>query len=191
VNSTKPIGFTKNRRFENIHIFNQWLKLFKIINELLTFLAVFDLQFRMIAQYGKNIKMNMMGERGFMTADPKMIEAIMSSQQTIQKNNLYGLLVNWLGDGLLISKGKKWFRRRKIITPAFHFKILEDFVEVFDQQSAVMVQQLYDRADGKTVINMFPVACLCAMDIIAETAMGVKIDAQLQPQFSYVQSVTT
>jgi len=35
------------------------------------------------------------------------------------------------------------------------------------------------------------VACLCAMDIIAETAMGVKIDAQLQPQFSYVQSVTT
>ncbi|XP_043949541.1 probable cytochrome P450 4d14 isoform X1 [Drosophila biarmipes] len=153
--------------------------------------TVFDLQFRLIAQYGKNVKINMMGERGFMTADPKMIEAIMSSQQTIQKNNLYGLLVNWLGDGLLLSKGKKWFRRRKIITPAFHFKILEDFVEVFDQQSAVMVQQLYDRADGKTVINMFPVACLCAMDIIAETAMGVKIDAQLQPQFSYVQSVTT
>ncbi|XP_017054594.1 probable cytochrome P450 4d14 isoform X2 [Drosophila ficusphila] len=145
----------------------------------------------MIKEFGKNIQIQMLMERGFMTADPKMIEAIMSSQQTIQKNNLYGLLVNWLGDGLLISNGKKWFRRRKTITPAFHFKILEDFVEVFDQQSAVMVQQLYDRADGKTVINMFPVACLCAMDIIAETAMGVRINAQLQPQFSYVQSVTT
>ncbi|XP_070074617.1 probable cytochrome P450 4d14 isoform X2 [Drosophila takahashii] len=131
----------------------------------------------------------MMGERGFMTADPKMIEAIMSSQQTIQKNNLYGLLTNWLGDGLLVSKGQKWFRRRKIITPAFHFKILEDFVEVFDQQSAIMAQQLHAKADGKTVINMFPVACLCAMDIIAETAMGVKINAQLQPDFPYVQSV--
>lgn len=153
--------------------------------------TIFDMQFRLIAEFGKNIKTQMLGESGFMTADSKMIEAIMSSQQTIQKNNLYSLLVNWLGDGLLISQGKKWFRRRKIITPAFHFKILEDFVEVFDQQSATMVQKLYDRADGKTVINMFPVACLCAMDIIAETAMGVKINAQLQPQFTYVQSVTT
>ncbi|XP_017064680.1 probable cytochrome P450 4d14 [Drosophila eugracilis] len=153
--------------------------------------TVFSLQSRLMAQYGKNVKMQMIGESGFTTADPKMIEAIMSSQQTIQKNNLYGLLVNWLGDGLLISKGKKWFRRRKIITPAFHFKILEDFVEVFDQQSAIMAQQLYDRADGKTVINMFPVACLCALDIITETAMGVKVNAQLQPQFPYVQSVTT
>ncbi|KAH8360764.1 hypothetical protein KR084_008307 [Drosophila pseudotakahashii] len=161
----------------------------KQISWIKSFAAVFDLQSRLIAQYGKNIKIQMIGERGFMTADPKMIEAIMSSQQTIQKNSLYGLLTNWLGDGLLISKGKKWFRRRKIITPAFHFKILEDFVEVFDQQSAIMVQQLYAKADGKTVIDMFPVACLCAMDIIAETAMGVKINAQLQPDFSYVQSV--
>ncbi|KAH8294483.1 hypothetical protein KR018_012295 [Drosophila ironensis] len=153
------------------------------------FTTVFDLQFRLIKEYGKNIHIQMIAERGFMTADPKMIEAIMSSQQTIQKNNLYSLLVRWLGDGLLISKGKKWFHRRKTITPAFHFKILDDFVEVFDQQSAVMVKQLYSRADGKTVINMFPVACLCAMDIIAETAMGVKINAQKQPDFPYVQSV--
>lgn len=133
----------------------------------------------------------MVADRGFMTACPKMIEAIMSSQQTIQKNNLYGLLGHWLGDGLLLSTGKKWFHRRKTITPAFHFKILEDFVEVFDQQSAIMAEKLYSRADGKTVINMFPVACLCALDIIAETAMGVKINAQLQPDFPYVQSVTT
>ncbi|XP_022219091.1 probable cytochrome P450 4d14 [Drosophila obscura] len=153
--------------------------------------TVFDLQWRLIKTHGKNIRIQILQDRGLMTADPKMIEAIMSSQQTIQKNNLYGLLVNWLGDGLLLSKGKKWFRRRKIITPAFHFKILEQFVEVFDQQSATMAKNLYDRADGKTVINMFPVACLCAMDIIAETAMGVKINAQLQPNFPYVQSVTT
>ncbi|XP_017034672.3 probable cytochrome P450 4d14 [Drosophila kikkawai] len=153
--------------------------------------TVFDLQWRLIKEFGKNIQIQILGDRGFMTADPKMIEAIMSSQQTIQKNNLYGLLVNWLGDGLLLSTGKKWFRRRKVITPAFHFKILEDFVEVFDQQSATMAEKLYDRADGKTVINMFPVACLCAMDIIAETAMGVKINAQLQPDFPYVKSVKT
>ncbi|KAH8355317.1 hypothetical protein KR093_010765 [Drosophila rubida] len=151
--------------------------------------TMLELTKRLIDKHGKNLQITMFQEYGFLTADPPMIEAILSSQQTITKNNLYGLLQCWLGTGLLLSTGKKWFRRRKIITPTFHFKILEQFVEVFDQQSAIMAEQLYARADGKTVINMFPVACLAALDIIAETSMGVKINAQRSPDFPYVQSV--
>ncbi|KAH8418307.1 hypothetical protein KR222_009568 [Zaprionus bogoriensis] len=151
--------------------------------------TMLDLEKRLIDKYGKSIHITLFNEHGFITADPRMIEAILSNQQTIKKNNLYNLLHGWLGTGLLLSTGKKWFRRRKIITPTFHFKILEQFVEVFDQQSAIMAEQLYDRADGKTVINMFPVACLAALDIIAETSMGVKINAQSKPDFPYVQSV--
>ncbi|EDW60801.1 probable cytochrome P450 4d14 [Drosophila virilis] len=151
--------------------------------------TMLDLETRLIEKYGKNIQLTMFHEYGFITADARMIESILSSQQTITKNNLYNLLQCWLGTGLLLSTGKKWFRRRKIITPTFHFKILEQFVEVFDQQSAIMAENLYDRADGKTVINMFPVACLAALDIIAETSMGVKINAQGEPNFPYVQSV--
>lgn len=150
-----------------------------------------DLVSRLIAKYGKNVKLSLLHEYGIITADVRLMEAILSSQQTITKNNLYNLLQYWLGNGLLLSTGKKWFRRRKIITPTFHFKILEQFVEVFDQQSAIMAEKLYDRADGKTVINMFPVACLAALDIIAETSMGVKINAQREPNFPYVQAVKT
>ncbi|EDW10178.1 probable cytochrome P450 4d14 [Drosophila mojavensis] len=153
--------------------------------------TMLDLVSRLIAKYGKNVKLTLLHEYGFITADVRMMEAILSSQQTITKNSLYNLLQYWLGNGLLLSTGKKWFRRRKIITPTFHFKILEQFVEVFDQQSAIMAEKLYDRADGKTVINMFPVACLAALDIIAETSMGVKINAQGEPDFPYVQAVKT
>lgn len=161
-----------------------------IVDTLMIFsAAMLELEQRLIDKYGKNIQITLFQEHGFITADPRMIEAILSNQQTITKNNLYHLLHGWLGTGLLLSTGKKWFRRRKIITPTFHFKILEQFVEVFDQQSAIMAQQLYNRADGKTVINMFPVACLAALDIIAETSMGVKINAQSTPDLPYVQSV--
>ncbi|XP_030378385.1 probable cytochrome P450 4d14 [Scaptodrosophila lebanonensis] len=151
--------------------------------------TVFDLQQRLINDFGKNIRIWVLHESGFMTADARMMEAILSSQQVITKDSLYDMLQSWLGTGLLLSTGKKWHTRRKIITPTFHFKILEQFVEVFDQQSAVMAEQLYDRADGKTVVNLFPATCLAALDIIAETAMGVKINAQRQPNFPYVQSV--
>lgn len=100
-------------------------------------------------------------------ADPKDFEAILSSPEHIAKNDVYDILLEWLGDGLLISKGKKWHSRRKIITPTFHFKILEEFVEIFDQQSSIMVDKLLSKADGKTAVDIFPVVCLTALDIIA------------------------
>ncbi|KAI8115367.1 Cytochrome P450 4d2 [Lucilia cuprina] len=141
-------------------------------------------------KFGKLYRVWILQQLAVFSSDPDDVEVILSSPQTITKNNLYELLHQWLGTGLLMSTGKKWHSRRKIITPTFHFKILEQFVEIFDQQSAVMVKKLYDKADGKTAINIFPIICLTALDIIAETAMGVKINAQKNPDFPYVQAVT-
>ncbi|XP_075168008.1 putative cytochrome P450 4d14 [Haematobia irritans] len=122
--------------------------------------------------------------------DPQFFEPIMKSQQVIAKNGIYSILQCWLGQGLLLSSGPKWFSRRKIITPTFHFKILDEFVEIFDQQSRILIQRLQRKADGKTVVNMFPEICLTALDIIAETAMGVKVNAQEHPEFPYAKAVT-
>lgn len=71
----------------------------------------------------------------------------------------------WLGTGLLTSTGKKWSSRRKIITPTFHFKILEQFVEIFDEQSDIFVTKLADFKDQEA-FNIFPLTALCALDII-------------------------
>lgn len=99
-------------------------------------------------------------------ANPKDLEVLLSSPVHITKNYVYDMLADWLGDGLLMSDGKKWHSRRKIITPTFHFKILEEFVDIFDRQSAVMVEKLSSKADGKTVVDIFPIVCLTALDII-------------------------
>ena len=39
----------------------------------------------------------------------------------------------WLGDGLLLSKGKKWERNRRLLTPAFHFDILRPYAKINNQ----------------------------------------------------------
>lgn len=123
-------------------------------------------------------------------ADPKILDTLLSSPVNIAKNNVYDMLSLWLGDGLLMSTGKKWHTRRKIITPSFHFKILEEFVEIFDRQTNVMVEKLKEKAgDPITPLDMFPFVCLTALDIIVETAMGVQVDAQLNPDIGYVNSV--
>jgi len=98
----------------------------------------------------------------------------------------YNYLHPWLGTGLLTSKGNfldpdksltrlkilnlfisgdKWRSRRKILTPTFHFRILEDFIEVFKEQSDILVQKMEKELDNSG-FNIFPYVTLCALDII-------------------------
>lgn len=140
-------------------------------------------------KYGSMYRVWILNQLAVFSIDPRDVEVILSSTQQITKNNLYNLMLPWLGTGLLMSFGRKWHSRRKIITPTFHFKILEQFVEIFDQQSNILVDQLRQYADGKTAFNIFPIICLTALDIIAETAMGTKVNAQKSPELPYVRAV--
>ncbi|XP_069949156.1 cytochrome P450 4c3-like isoform X2 [Cherax quadricarinatus] len=115
-------------------------------------------------------------------------EVILSSQKHLDKSREYNFLHPWLGTGLLTSTGSKWHSRRKLLTPAFHFKILEDFVEVFNNQSNKMVQKLQQKADGRP-FDIFPFVTLCTLDIICETAMGCNINAQDNSDSHYVKAV--
>ncbi|XP_059224591.1 cytochrome P450 4d8-like [Stomoxys calcitrans] len=116
-------------------------------------------------------------------------EQLLASSRTITKDKLYDMLKPWLGTGLLISSGDKWHARRKIITPTFHFTILEKFLEIFEQQSTILVENLSAKADGKTPFNMAPYISAATLDIIAETAMGVKVNAQIDKNVPYSSAV--
>lgn len=61
--------------------------------------------------------------------------------------------------------GQKWFKHRRMITPAFHFKILDQFVEVFFEKCDVMVKRLESKCDGQT-FDIYPYITRCALDII-------------------------
>ncbi|XP_043828921.1 cytochrome P450 4V2 [Dromiciops gliroides] len=116
------------------------------------------------------------------------VEALLSSSKHIDKSYLYKFLQPWLGLGLLTSTGNKWRSRRKMLTPTFHFTILEEFLDVMNEQANVLVNKLEKHVDQEA-FNCFLDVTLCALDIICETAMGKNIGAQANGDSEYVRSV--
>ena len=46
---------------------------------------------------------------------------------------------DWIGDGLLVSKGPKWARNRRLLTPAFHFDILKPYMDVNNEATSILM----------------------------------------------------
>ncbi|XP_017054591.1 cytochrome P450 4d1 isoform X2 [Drosophila ficusphila] len=146
-------------------------------------------------KYGDTFGLFLGPSYSVMLFNPRDVERVLSTSQWLTKSQEYSFLGRWLNEGLLVSSGRKWHRRRKIITPAFHFKILEAYVEVFDRQSLRLVEELGSRRSGgqdtNPPINLGEAIHLCTLDAICETAMGVSINAQSNADSEYVQAVKT
>ncbi|KAH8377128.1 hypothetical protein KR093_003566 [Drosophila rubida] len=63
------------------------------------------------------------------------VDEIMQNTKLITKNVIYDLLRPFLGEGLLLSTDQKWHFRRKLLTPAFHFNVLQNFLDIFKEES--------------------------------------------------------
>lgn len=111
--------FVGRKPHENVHIFQALLE-----------------------KYGPVYKIWLGPELNIMTNDVKDVEVILSTTRFNDKAHEYETLEPWLKEGLLISRGRKWHLRRKALTPAFHFKILDNFIDVFERQSRLLLTNL-------------------------------------------------
>ncbi|XP_071042489.1 cytochrome P450 4V2-like isoform X2 [Parasteatoda tepidariorum] len=119
---------------------------------------------------------------------PETIEVVLSSNTNIDKAAAYNFLHPWLGTGLITSSGKKWRYRRKLLTPTFHFRILEDFLPIISDHSHILVSRLRD-LEKDSWIDIVPFISSCTLDVICETAMGVRINAQMGESKEYVNAI--
>ncbi|KAB0798389.1 hypothetical protein PPYR_09382 [Photinus pyralis] len=118
---------------------------------------------------------------------PDDIELILSSKTHLRKSIIYDLLQSWLGKGLLTSDGDRWYHRRKLLTPTFHFNIIQQFFTVFATHSEALVQQL-DKECDKSCTNIIPLITKFTLFTICETAMGTKLDEKKEGNRDYVSA---
>ena len=52
---------------------------------------------------------------------------------------VYRMGLPWLGEGLLLTNGDRWARDRKLLTPGFHFDVLQPYVPVFNETVEILL----------------------------------------------------
>ncbi|XP_051172502.1 cytochrome P450 4C1-like [Leptopilina boulardi] len=107
---------------------------------------------------------------------PDDIRLLLTNTTIIEKNLLYNFLHPWLGTGLLTSAGTKWQHRRKMLTPAFHFNILQEFTDIFVENAHKLVESLKSKESKEITKDIIPLFKMHTLKIICETAMGIQLD---------------
>lgn len=87
----------------------------------------------MAKKYGPTVRFHVGTQVQVLLTDPKDVEMVLGSQKLIDKSDEYNFIAHWLGTGLLISTGKKWFARRKVMrfSLTIHSLILHLFCLTF------------------------------------------------------------
>ncbi|XP_025160850.1 cytochrome P450 4C1 isoform X2 [Harpegnathos saltator] len=118
---------------------------------------------------------------------PDDVQKVLSGMEHTVKGYEYKLLHPWLGDGLVISQGAKWHKRRKILTPAFHFSVLKEFVKTFIEEGNRVVKS-FNPAEESIIEDVMLFTSHHTLNAICETSMGIFLNDSDQSQ-QYRQTI--
>ncbi|XP_056413016.1 ultra-long-chain fatty acid omega-hydroxylase isoform X2 [Hyla sarda] len=122
---------------------------------------------------------------------PKYIKPVLQVPAAIAPKDelFYGFLKPWLGDGLLLSRGEKWARHRRLLTPAFHFDILKHYMKIFNQSTDIMHAKWRRLCtEGPVSLDMFEHISLMTLDSLLKCTFSYDSDCQEKPS-DYIAAI--
>uniref|UniRef100_A0A667YCD1 aromatase n=1 Tax=Myripristis murdjan TaxID=586833 RepID=A0A667YCD1_9TELE len=90
----------------------------------------------------------------------------------------YRFFTPWIGDGLLVSSGQKWFRNRRLLTPGFHYDILKPYVKLMSDSAKTMLDKWESYAQTSESFELFEHVSLMTLDSIMKCAFSCNSDCQ-------------
>ncbi|KAM6100856.1 ultra-long-chain fatty acid omega-hydroxylase [Pterocles gutturalis] len=103
----------------------------------------------------------------------------------------YGFLKPWLGDGLLLSRGQKWARHRRLLTPAFHGDVLKGYLGAFNQSTRSMHARwgaAARAAGGRAVLEVLEQLSLLTLDTLQKCVFSHQSHCHQQPS-EYIKAI--
>ncbi|XP_028985122.1 cytochrome P450 4B1-like isoform X1 [Betta splendens] len=108
---------------------------------------------------------------------PDYVKTLLSS--TAPKDEYaYKFIESWIGEGLLVSNGQRWYRHRRLLTPAFHYDILKPYVKLMSDSTKTMLDKWERYAKTGESFELFQQVSLMTLDSIMKCAFSYDSNCQ-------------
>ena len=121
--------------------------------------------------------------------DPDVLKTVVKAPKA---NWLYQFFGPWLGQGLLISSGKRWARNRRLLTNAFHFDILKPYVETYNDAVNELITKWEDHAhkSPNSPLSIYSSISHLTLDILLRCSFSYNSNCQKDSESSpYINAV--
>lgn len=86
--------------------------------------------------------------------------------------DVYDFFLQWIGKGLLVLEGPKWFQHRKLLTPGFHYDVLKPYVAIFAESTNMMLDKWEKKASENKSFDIFCDVGHMALDTLMKCTFG-------------------
>ncbi|KAH9374501.1 hypothetical protein HPB48_018920 [Haemaphysalis longicornis] len=104
--------------------------------------------------------------------------SVLTNAVNVDRSFFYGMMVPWVGGGMLTLGGEAWRTRRKAVKPGYHFRILDGYVPILNRRGERLVKKMSGMGGG--FFNVIPVARAATLGVLLETTMGVDYDEEIE-----------
>ncbi|XP_068095127.1 cytochrome P450 4A12A-like [Hyperolius riggenbachi] len=120
--------------------------------------------------------------------DSNYAKALLSRQDP-KDNFAYYFLTKWIGKGLLVLDGQKWFQHRRLLTPGFHYDVLKPYVKVMSDCTNIMLDKWEHLVSDKKPVELFHHVSLMTLDSIMKCAFSYDSNCQFNSENEYIKAV--
>ncbi|NXC28796.1 CP4F3 hydroxylase, partial [Campylorhamphus procurvoides] len=93
------------------------------------------------------------------------------------------------GEGLLLSRGQRWVRHRRLLSPAFHGDVIRGYVGVFNQSTRVLLAKWGAAASGGPVgLEVLQPLSLLTLDTLQKCIFSHESHCQ-EKRSEYIQAI--
>ncbi|KAL0604492.1 Cytochrome P450 4B1 [Plecturocebus cupreus] len=85
---------------------------------------------------------------------------------------VYDFFLQWIGRGLLVLDGPKWFQHRKLLTPGFHYDVLKPYVAFFSEFTRNMLDKWEEKAWEDKSFDIFSDVGHMALNSLMKCTFG-------------------
>ncbi|XP_023975565.2 taurochenodeoxycholic 6 alpha-hydroxylase-like isoform X2 [Physeter macrocephalus] len=103
--------------------------------------------------------------------DPDYMKVVLGRSDP-KSHDSYRLLIPWIGNGLLVLEGQKWFQHRRMLTPAFHYDILKPYVGLMADCVRVMLDKWEELISPDSHLEILGHVSLMTLDTIMKCAFS-------------------